>query len=159
MCGLFIDIFGALLIAFPDVPDLANKREMGALRSARDKMNNGSLDPRDSGFDEVKAILENSTPVETANEKPNPDYVKITKTSRSGLAAKESHESDVNLGDEYIEGHYQPAGHFAYSDFFRVSPVYEKIRERIENDETKVRSGGFMLLSIGFILQIFGTAM
>ncbi|WP_433633696.1 hypothetical protein [Halomicrococcus sp. NG-SE-24] len=65
----------------------------------------------------------------------------------------------TQLSDEYVEGQYTTDADFEHTDFYRVSPIYEEIRKRTENQETKVRSGGMLLLGFGFSLQMVGTAL
>lgn len=154
--GLGIDILGAILIAFPDHPVLASKLKLGALREGKNKLDTGGVTRGETGFEEIEKILEGLEPVTEANEKPNENYVRISKNSRSGMAAAEAYEDPINWGDEYIEGFFAEENTYAYSDFYQVNPIYEEVRTQIRQQENRIRSTGFLLLAGGFLLQIIG---
>jgi len=153
--GLACDILGALILAVPDVPLLAQRFEFGRLRRAREKMESEGVQARNVGFDGLLASIEGIEPIEQASaDDIGDDVVEIVIDRRTGLAASDIY---FHWGEEYVEARYEPDGDYDEADFYDTGEVYRRIREKVDGKATRVRVTGLFLLAGGFTLQFIAT--
>jgi hypothetical protein len=157
VAGLALDIFGAVLIAIPDVPRLSELVGAGALKRAREQMEAGGVTMDDAGFSGLDEILAEIEP--TANhgaENGGQTYSEIIVNSKVGLAAS---NIDFKWGEEYVEARYKVGAGHKETDFYPVGDVYRAVRSRIRSQTTRIRASGLFLLTVGFTLQLLGTVV
>lgn len=153
--GLACDILGALILAVPDVPPLAQRFEFGRLRRAREKMESEGVQAGDVGFDGLLASIEAIEPIEQASaDDIGDDIVEMVIDRRTGLAAS---DIDFHWGEEYVEARYQPDGDYDEADFYDTGEVYRRIRKKVDGEATRVRVTGLFLLAGGLTLQFIAT--
>lgn len=153
--GLACDILGALILAVPDVPLLAQRFDFGRLRRAREKMEAEGVQPGDVGFDSLLASIEETESVDQASaDDIGNDVQEIVIDRRTGLAAS---NIDFHWGEEYVEARYEPDGDYNEADFYDTGEVYRGIRKKVDVKATKVRLAGLILLAGGFTLQFIAT--
>lgn len=157
--GLVLDIVGAGVIAAPDIPGLDRSFRFGRLRASRRKMETGGLSKGESGFEEIKQIVAGLNPLEDFSDSQNQDLEKIVVHSRSGMQSDTTYQSNVNWGDEYVEGRYSSSEDASNTAFYDTGEVYRALFEQLEPAIRKFRLAGFLMLALGFLLQLLGTVM
>jgi hypothetical protein len=61
--GLLLDFAGAIILVVPDFNLLASKFKFGRLRNARDAIDRGGLVQEESGYDELRELIDDLDPV------------------------------------------------------------------------------------------------
>ena len=152
--GLVCDIFGAILLAAPDVDLLSKKFEFGRLRYARDRMESGGIQQGETGFESLLDIIKAVDPAaEASAEAINDEVVEIIVDRRTGFATS---KADFQWGEEYVEARYEDEANWDEADMVPVGEVYRRIREEATPEATRVRAIGLLLLAGGFSLQLVG---
>lgn len=150
--GLACDILGALILAVPDVPLLAQWFEFGRLRHARKKMEAEGIQRGEVGFNNLVEEIEAIDPVEEASvEDIGDELMEIAIEQRSGFSPS---NIDFNWGEEYVEARYEPNCDWNEADILDTAKVYRKIRSEVQTTSTRVRLTGLGLLAGGFSLQL-----
>jgi hypothetical protein len=145
--GLFIDIIGTLCIAAPDIPVLNTKLRGGRLREARAKLETSGITHIMVGFDDLLEEIA-AFPDEDITEEP--DYISVNEPVEG--------RNPENWLTVY--GHYHTEGEGPMRREKLVNVPYEilrlRLREQIQKSESRIRGIGFVILALGFIIQIIG---
>lgn len=155
--GLALDIVGAFLIAVPDLPYLKTRFRFGRLRKAQRKIGLGGITQEDTGYRELVELLDerqNNIGIEPEDV----DKVQFGPTERYRVESSDEVTTEVtaSLNVEYAED-AEFAGLSISNHNMNPNSLYSLIFRDIERGERRFRAGGFVLLSIGFALQLIGS--
>ena len=143
--GLLIDILGTLCIAAPDIPYTNKWFQGGRLRDARAKLETSGLANGMTGFDDVLELIEDPAGIEVEHR---PDMITV----------EDERRGPHNWSSIY--GHYSPEeGNTMDAERLTSIPYHGlqiQMRERIKESESRIRMTGFLLLALGFSIQIIG---
>ncbi|WP_135826971.1 hypothetical protein [Halorussus ruber] len=152
--GLLLDIFGATLIAVPDVPWLSELLGAGSLKRAREQMEAEGVTEDDVGFSDLETILNGIPPVsDIGTQNGGENYAEIIVNSKTGYPG----QVNFTWGEEYVEARYAQDADYDDMDYYPVGEVYRIIRSRVRKQATRIRLSGLFLLASGFSLQLLGT--
>lgn len=143
--GLGVDVIGTLVIAAPDIPYINRWFRGGRLREGRAQLETGGLVNGRPGFDEVFELIEDPPGIEVTSV---PDVITV----------EDDRRGPYNWSSIY--GHYFPEeGDTMDAERITSIPFHVlqiQIREAIKKSESRIRMTGFILLSLGFSIQIVG---
>jgi len=150
--GLILGIIGSFVIALPDIPIINRKLRLGELKRARKKINPSGIERGEIGFDEVWNLI-CGLPKEQECTGGYPREIIVN--TRTGLAPPRE-EIDFEWGGEYVEVRYTSEDMEDYEamDVLMIGEVYDVLDSEIEKEESYFRGAGFIVLSVGFLLQL-----
>lgn len=144
--GLGLDIVGAAVIALPDIPRLRLVLESAVIRNGLEKMESTGIQEGEIGYSHLKELLETKYDVEF------PADVWAFRVGQA-TASRYGYESVFLFTDPEDESEQLALGKDLGADVdYRV--VRKQIRPLLDREQAIVRASGFLLLSLGFILQI-----
>lgn len=149
--GFILEILGAGVLAFPDIPSVRRLFSFGRLQFARQLLDSEGVRETDSGFDELRRALSDLEPVAPADDpSKEPTLIQIS-DSPPGTAA--SLPTGMQTDREYVVVK-RGVDLAHYMDFYELGPVYRKIRSEIKPSILYFRIIGFLLLILGSLLLI-----
>lgn len=142
--GLLLDIVGAFMIAWPDIPRLSQHLRSGRLRRGKHRIESNF--PLAEGMTGHKEIVEE---IEYYHQraKEDPDYEFENLDYSTPLTVNKDKIVTPPMGDDRTQ---LEIGEFPYSG---LEPI---IQNKIRKQETRVRTVGFLCLATGFLLQLIG---
>lgn len=141
--GLIMDIIGAGVIALPDVPKASKILRAGRLQFGKNRLESKiPLLEKMVGHDEIVEEVEEF--YRRINDDPEFEVEGLDKSTHLTL-----HDGKIVNPSTYHESGKQ-IGEYPYGV---IEPV---IDQKIRKQETRVRSAGFLLLAVGFSLQLLG---
>ena len=144
--GLGLDIVGAAVIALPDIPRLRLVLESAVIRNGLEKMESTGIQQDEIGYSPLKELLETKYDVEF------PSNVWAFRVGQS-TASRYGYESVFLFTDPEDESEQVALGDDLGVDVdYRV--VRKQIQPLLDRQQAIVRASGFLLLSLGFLLQI-----
>lgn len=144
--GLGLDIVGAAVIALPDIPRLRLVLSSAVIRNGLEKMESTGIQEGDIEYEHLKELIEVKYDV-TFPPEVWAMRVGISTASRYG------YESVFLFTNPADESEQIALGKDLGVDVdYRV--VRKQIRPLLDRQQAIIRAGGFLLLSVGFILQI-----
>jgi len=144
--GLGLDIVGAAVIALPDIPRLRLVLESAVIRNGLEKMESTGIQEDEIGYSPLKQLLETKYDVEF------PSNVWAFRVGQS-TASRYGYESVFLFTDPEDESEQVALGDDLGVDVdYRV--VRKQIQPLLDRQQAIVRASGFLLLSLGFLLQI-----
>ena len=144
--GLGLDIVGAAIIALPDIPRLRLLLESAVIRNGLERMESTGIQEGEIGYAPLKELLETKYDVEFPSD---------VWAFRVGLstASRYGYESVFLFTDSEDESKQVALGEdLGLEVDYRV--VRKQIRPHLDRQQAIVRASGFLLLSLGFLLQI-----
>ncbi|MCU4800422.1 hypothetical protein OB920_08580 [Halobacteria archaeon HArc-gm2] len=144
--GLGLDIIGAAVIALPDIPRLRLVLGSAVVRNGLEKMESTGIREGEIGYEPLKELLETKYDVEF------PPEVWAFRVGQS-TSSRYGYESVFLFTDSEDESEQLALGKDLGVDVdYRV--VKKQIRPLLDREQAIIRASGFLLLSLGFILQI-----
>lgn len=144
--GLGLDIVGAAVIALPDIPRLRLVLGSAVIRNGLEKMESTGIQEGEIGYSPLRELLETKYDVEF------PSDVWAFRVGQS-TASRYGYESVFLFTDPEDESEQVALGKDLGVDVdYRV--VRKQIRPLLDRQQAIVRASGFLLLSLGFLLQI-----
>jgi len=144
--GLSLDVIGAAIIAWPDIPRINLFLPSEVLRNGLEKMEGAGIEQTDPEFPALKNTLE---------QKYATDIPENVWAMRVGMhtASRYGYETIYLFTDRHDESEQKAMGKDMAIDVdYRV--VRKEIQVRLDQIQAIIRAFGFILLSSGFIIQI-----
>ncbi|MEA1931850.1 MAG: hypothetical protein U9O06_09915 [Euryarchaeota archaeon] len=144
--GLGLDIIGAAIIALPDIPRLRLILESAVIRNGLEKMESTGIQEGDIGYAQLKELLETKYGIDF------PADVWAFRVGQS-TASRYGYESVFLFTDRENESEQIALDEDLGTDVdYRV--IKKQIRPLLDRQQAIVRASGFLLLSLGFLLQM-----